>query len=275
MDHLPCHKRTFPFRMDIVTFYATYLGWLRHLTERLGLQNTLSIWKNTFADYDERLLISILSSGWHKVASDGVNQKGNNVDELVADFLSTTNLELSIAEVKNIIENTPPISQIKQYFSLDNVEKEITVYDALHLLFDALACLAESLIEKYGKQGELIVYDLLVESRLASVKDVTGSVEEFIENIAAESDTLNLFTAGLETELINKTKREAVFNVRECEWARYFQERHPDVGYLMACSTDEVAYRAFNKSLRLQRVHTIMEGSGKCDFRIYAIDETV
>lgn len=57
-----------------------------------------------------------------------------------------------------------------------------------------------------------------------------------------------------------------------CEWARYFQERHPRVGYLMACSTDETAYRAFNPSLRLQRTQTLMEGGALCDFRIYATE---
>jgi hypothetical protein len=32
------------------------------------------------------------------------------------------------------------------------------------------------------------------------------------------------------------------------------------LGYLMACSTDEAAYRAFNDTLRLQRTSTSMEG---------------
>jgi hypothetical protein len=151
------------------------------------------------------------------------------------------------------------------------VEKEITAYHALHIRFDGLAYLAESLIEKYGKQGEFIVYDLVREGRLASSQGETCSVEEFIEDFTSESDTPNLFTAGLEFEVISKSDREAVVDIQECEWARYFQERHPRVGYLMACSTDEVAYKGFNPSLRLQRTGTIMEGNEKCDFRIYAV----
>ncbi|MGD8531631.1 MAG: L-2-amino-thiazoline-4-carboxylic acid hydrolase, partial [Syntrophobacterales bacterium] len=83
----------------------------------------------------------------------------------------------------------------------------------------------------------------------------------------------NLFTAGLEIEKITETPREVVINVRECEWARYFQERHPRVGYLMACSTDEVAYKSFNRDLRMRRTQTIMEGAEKCDFKIYAISD--
>ena len=51
-----------------------------------------------------------------------------------------------------------------------------------------------------------------------------------------------------------------------------FRERHPGVGYLVACSTDEVDYRAFNEKLRMQRTSTLMEGGEVCDFRIYAVD---
>jgi hypothetical protein len=151
------------------------------------------------------------------------------------------------------------------------VEKEISTYDALHLRFDGLSYLAESLIAKYSKEGELIVYDLMVEGRILSGAGETGSVEGFIENFISEPESPNIFSAGLEMELIEKSKREAVIYIRECEWARYFQEHHPQVGYMMACSTDEVGVKAYNQSLRLQRTGTIMEGSNKCDFRIYAV----
>jgi hypothetical protein len=248
------------------------LRWFRHLSERLGLQNTLSIWENTFAEYDDKLLLKILSTEWQKTGSDKSNQVANRVKDLVAEILLTTNLELLESEVRNIIENTPPISQIKDLFSDTTVEKEISAYDALHMRFDGLACLAETLIDRYSKQGELIVYDLMVEGRIASGQGEKVSVEQFIANFMAKPDTPNLFTAGLEIEKVSQTKREAVIYIWDCEWARYFQERHPKVGYLMACSTDEVAYKSFNKSLRMQRTQTIMEGDKKCDFRIYGID---
>jgi hypothetical protein len=97
-------------------------------------------------------------------------------------------------------------------------------------------------------------------------------VAEFIDDFTFENDNRTLFTAGLQIELISKSNRDAVLFVRECEWARYFRERHPGVGYLMACSTDEVAYKAFNSSLRMQRTITLMEGGEMCDFRVYTID---
>ena len=271
MDFIPCHQRRFPYRINFLTFYESYLRWLRHLIERLGDQNIHPLWKDTFVEYDDPLLMRILSSGWYPVKTDETMPLEAKAEDLVEAFFPSADSKFSNAEVRNMVEDTPPLRQIKQLFSTHTVEKEISAYDALHIRFDGFACLAEALIENFGKQGELIVYDLMTEGRLASGQGETGSVEQFIENFTSESDTPNLFAAGLEIEVVRKTDRESIAYVRACEWARYFQERHSQVGYLMACSTDEASYKAFNPSLRLQRTGTIMEGSDLCDFRIYAL----
>jgi hypothetical protein len=272
MNDIPCRERLFPYRISAATFYAPYLRWLKHLGERLGIRPTLSIWKNTFTEYDDALLMTILSSGWQKPISAETNTV-ESIKKLITATFSTTSLEVSNDEIMGVIEITPPIPQIRAYFSNHTMEKESTAFEALHLRFDGLAYVAEMLIERYGKQGELIVYDILVAERLAATKNKAGSVAEFIEDFTAEECKPSLFTAGLKTELISKTHREAVVFVRECEWARYFQERHPSVGYLMACSTDEAAYKAFNSRLRMQRTRTLMEGGDLCDFRVYTIDK--
>jgi predicted hydrocarbon binding protein len=111
------------------------------------------------------------------------------------------------------------------------------------------------------------------EERVRAGGGKTGSVAEFISDFTSEPEEANLFTAGLDVERVGTSEREVVLKVTECAWARYFRERHPQVGYLMACSTDEVAYRAFNKRLRMQRTSTLMEGGKVCDFRIYAVGE--
>ena len=48
-------------------------------------------------------------------------------------------------------------------------------------------------------------------------------------------------------------------------------ERHPRVGYMLACALDNAAYRSFNDQIRLQRTSTLMEGGSECDFRVYAL----
>jgi hypothetical protein len=239
----------------------------------LGEDITLSLWKTTFVEYDDEYLRRILSSEWYKITPSKSNGTAEAVDSLVAEMISESRLNISENEIRTVIENTPPIFQIKNNFSHERMEREVNAYDALHLRFDGLAYLAETLIDSYGKQGELIVYDLMIAGRLVNSKGEKGSVEQFMVNFTAKPAKPNLFTAGLEIETISETAREVIINVRECEWARYFQERHPRVGYLMACSTDEVAYKSFNQHLRMQRTQTIMEGAEKCDFKIYAISD--
>jgi len=175
--------------------------------------------------------------------------------------------------VLKLIAEAPPTAQTIHAFSESRISNLVTAYQALHLRFDSLALLAEGLIDHYGKQGELIVYDLMTETRLAAVKGNTGSVKVFLDDFASTPEIPTLFTAGLDMEVISRSAAEAVVHVHGCEWARYFRERHPRVGYLIACSTDEVAYRTFNSHLRLQRTQTIMEGAPLCDFRVYALDE--
>ena len=167
----------------------------------------------------------------------------------------------------------PPIRQIRQAFPSLDVWRETTADEALHLAFGGPARLAEALIGSYGKQGELIVYDMQRNERIEASGGRTGSVAEFIADFVREPEEANLFTAGLEVEIVHASHRELVLNVTQCEWARYFRDRHPQVGYLLACSTDEAAYRAFNPLLRLQRTSTLMEGGQVCDFHIYASDE--
>ena len=81
MDYMPCRERTFLHRINFSKYYALYLRWFRHLSERLGLEDTISIWENAFANYDDQYLIGILSYGWSTVESDQSNwtpEKINN-----------------------------------------------------------------------------------------------------------------------------------------------------------------------------------------------------
>lgn len=78
-----------------------------------------------------------------------------------------------------------------------------------------------------------------------------------------------LFSAGLNAALIKQSPTEVVVHITECEWARYFRERHPTVGYVLACSTDDADLRATTDKLWLQRTSTLMEGGRVCDFRVY------
>jgi hypothetical protein len=221
-------------------------------------------------DYHDELVLDILRTGWRDVPQGEATDVEGAIAKLLSRFFPVAIEGVSSQEARQLVEEMPPICQVRKTLPCLDVWREATAYEALHLRFDGLALLTEALVRLQGKQGELIVYDIHREERITAGRGRTGTVAEFMSEFVAEPAEANLFTAGLEIETVSVSEREVVPHVKECEWARYFQEHHPEVGYLMACSTDEAAYRAFNKNLRLQRTSTLMEGGDVCDFRIYA-----
>ena len=274
MGEQPGNDKVFPFQMAtwLQGCYAAYLRWLRGLLERLGREPALAVWEEAVAGEDDGLLSQILSGGWRHAPSVETGEIETSIVALtVKNFpLSIEGLDSELA--RQWVEKMPPIQQIKQTLPELNVIKEVTAEEALHLRLHGIALLCEALICRHGKQGELIAYDLLRQGRVLVGGGKTGSVAEFIADFIAEPEEANLFTIGLKTKLVRVSDREVVLHVRQCAWARYFQKRHPLVGYLVACSTDEADYLAFNENLRMQRTSTLMEGGEVCDFRIYLPD---
>jgi hypothetical protein len=278
MSYVPCRERTFALWLaPEIEYHAwCYLNWLKHLLERLGREETLALWQDAFRAYDGELLLQILATRWEAVAEDERHDIAQGLFDVLDELFPVAVEGVAAEEARAILRHTPPFREIGQHLLDANVKRQITTYEALHLFRDGLACLAEALIERYGKQGELLAYDALLDEWSPSSEPRT-SVEDFMSNRAArfvsEPEEADIFSAGLEVEFVRATDREVVTRVVECEWARYYLERHPSVGYLLACSLDNAAYRSFNDRLRLQRRSTLMEGGPACDFRVYALDE--
>jgi hypothetical protein len=276
MSHVPCRERTFLLRLaePFAVHYATYLHWLRHFLERLGRQPTLAVWEEAFGDYDELLLLRILSDGWERVEE----QRSGEVEERIASTLAAlfpVPVEgVSAEQAREIVEGSPPFRQIRRLPSLD-LECATTTYETLHLFRDGLALLAEAMIDRHGKAGELMVYDAMLEelARRPRQMDVDDYMSRRYARFSTEPKEADIFSAGLEVEVVRGSETEVVTRVVECEWARYYRERHPRVGYLMACSVDAPACRSLNERIRLQRTCTLMEGGTECDFRVYAIEK--
>ncbi len=273
MSYTPCRERTFMLALaDAFAYHYWYnLLWLKTLLQRLGCEPTLALWEEAFRDYDEALLLQILSSGWRETeeGADVEQDLSQALDELFPEPVEGVTQDAA----RTLLENTPPFRQIRQHLPSLNLRRKSTTYEALHLFSDARAYVAEALLDRYGKQGELIAYDAMLEEWPRGPEPRT-SVEDFMSNRAARisspPDEPDLFSAGLEVELVRASEAEVVSRVVECEWARYFRERHPRVGYLLACASDNAAYRSINERLRLQRTSTLMEGGSECDFRVYA-----
>jgi hypothetical protein len=279
MVYIPCKDRVFSLWLapEYAEFYSTYLYWLKHLLERLGRQPTLKIWLTALADYDDQLLNEILATGWQAVEDEDLFDAQAEIVAALSEIFPAAVDGVSTQEARQLIDSTPPFAQINKHFPSLDVKRDISTYQALHLLFDSLALLTETLIDLHGKQGELIAYDAMM-ARWAERQQHTIPVAKFMAGRAArfstQPDEADMFSAGLEVEFIQASETEVVTAVKECEWARYYQEHHPRVGYLLACSLDNAAYKSFNQRIRLQRTSTIMEGGELCDFRVYALDET-
>lgn len=274
MAHIPCRERTFPLRLQfwLLKMYGEYLLWYRHLIERLGRDATDTVWKAAFSVYPENLVSRLLSSGWEP-DPDADEDSETRTAEHVRRFFPDSIEDVSAQQARTLVESTPPIPHITRQLPSPAMIRMSTTYEALLLLKEGFALLAEFLLDRYGKSGELMVYDILIEEvDQAGFRPIT--VEEFVsqrrERFTRTPDILDMHSAGLEVELISSSETEIVTHVKECEWARFYRERHPRVGYLLSCSRDDAAYRAMNPQLRLQRTTTLMEGGDRCDFRIFA-----
>jgi hypothetical protein len=272
MEYIPCPERVFALKLPptYVRMFTSYAHWLKHLLERLGRGPALEVWQRAFRDGGDALLEEILGAGWEALDDDEVDALAQGAS--VVDELFTTAVEgVSAEEAKRILAQSPPILQIGQRLPSLNAVRETTAYEALHVVLGQMALLAEALIELHGKEGELIAYDILSRQRTRGLETV--GVAEFLGSFTEESPEPDIFSAGLESKLVRAGETEVVVHIVECEWARYFREHHPRVGYLIACSGDEAHYRAANPRLRLQRTSTLMEGGEVCDFRVYAVSE--
>jgi hypothetical protein len=258
---------------EVLKFYGNYAGWLKKLTERLGYERTLKVWQDAYHNYDETKLEKILSSGWIKKNDDKSGNQDEKINDIIETYFSLPVEGLTKNEAKQLIEIAPPIVQIKKNYPTLYVRKDITAYDYIHLSLNGVALLVESLIKHFRKEGELIAYDFIRGKRTKGSENDNLSVKELISAIGSitKSDKPNLMTVALKVDIISSTEKEIIIHVKACEWARYFRENHPKVGYLINCSTDEAAYRTANKSIRMQRTGTIMEGNKICDFRVYAV----
>jgi hypothetical protein len=273
MDYIPCRKRTFPLELapEYVRCFKSYAQWLRHILERLGRDATLQVWRHAFEDGEDKLLRESLSTGWEDSEEAGTDVEAQITDILSAQFPPPIQ-GVTAQEARKLIEDSTPFRQIMRRLSSLHVSKEISTYEKLHLFRGGLSMLAESLIDLHGKQGEYIAYDAMLYPIIWECRPQMDAAE-FLGTFRAKPTPSTMHGAGLEIDIIHPSDDEVLIHVRECEWARYYRERHPRVGYLMACSMDYASNRAINPQVRTQRTMTLMEGGELCDFRIYIVEE--
>lgn len=273
MEEKPRQERVFAFRLapELCTCVERNVHWLRHLLERLGREAALAVWGEVLASPEDALLADVLGGNWQADPEEPVDVGGRMEAALAASFSRPVE-GVTAAEARALVEQLPPLPQARQRLADPNVVQEVTTYQSLHLSFHGLALLIEALIDRHGKQGELIAYDTL-KSWVEAGRGGEMGAEEFLEVFKVPLDPGTRQGAGLDYTLFRAAADEVVMLIQGCAWARYYREHHPRVGYMLACSMDETSYRGMNPRIRMQRTTTLMEGGALCDFRIYALPE--
>jgi hypothetical protein len=274
MDDIPCRERTFPLELapGYVRCFKSYAQWLRHVLERLGRNATLQVWRHAFQDDEDELLRDILSTGWKDAKKVGTDIEAQIADILAAQFPSPVQ-GMAAQEARRLIEDSTPFRQIVQRHKSLHVTKEISTYERLHLFRGGLSMLAESLIDLHGKQGGYIAYDAMLYPIIWQCRPQMDAAE-FLGTFRTKPAPSTMYGAGLALDILQPSDDEVLIQITECEWARYYREHHPRVGYLMACSMDYASYRAIHPQVRTQRTTTLMEGGERYDFRIYIVEQT-
>jgi L-2-amino-thiazoline-4-carboxylic acid hydrolase len=271
--NLDLRSRTFELRLE-PSWKRTVdsrLVWLESMLRRLGREVSLALWNEAFRTPDDGRMAAILETGWE--AYDDESGGTVRLDEAIDAHFSEPVEGIAGADAHALVLMDAGIRlPVERHPSL-KVRRQITTYDSLHLRLDGVARLAGAMTSHLGKEGELIAYDLCRDRSIASAA-AQGRNRPAAEVLREWADLprtteATIFSAGLDVELVKESDIEVILHVTACEWARYFRERHPSVGYLVACSTDEAGLRAATDALFMQRSSTIMEGGAFCGFRIY------
>ncbi len=275
----PCRQRGYPIELaaDFCEQYRFRLHLLKYLWERLGRESALAVWTAAPQGSDE-LTERILAADWQPTPTEHRIDVEAFITRAVAELFPIGLEGLDAARARAMVDAMAPFPALRARFGDLNVTRAISSYETIHLFFHDIARLAETLIELHGKRGELIAYDAMLFAQVIDQKERLDASEylqaKHVRFQKGFADP-NLFTAGLERRIVRASDKELVWQVTQCEWARYFREHHPKVGSIISCTTDHALYGSHNPKIRLQLTSTLMEGDGACNFRLYAIDDAL
>jgi hypothetical protein len=145
--------------------------------------------------------------------------------------------------------------------------EDVTLLDRAKIQSEVVVPLIRALERELGAiRAHAIVRDALAdefrEMARQWVREADGDTMAAFVRFAAYSN------AGdpLEYVALEAPENELHFDVRRCDYARFFQEiGAPELGFLLVCSADGPIAEALG--IGLERTQTMMQGSDHCDFR--------
>ena len=267
----PPEPRRFDFSLSerYAAALKTHALVYRHLIERVGIDAANASWEALPSDPDPltREILALDARPEPEESSEA------GLMEPVREVFSAPVRGITAENATRFLRSKPPFSFIDAAVPAIQGVFAVTTVQYLHLFKDALARVAEGAVSAYGRAGGLMIYDALL-SDWDSVDPI--SADEFmrtrLERYRNPPETPDIFSAGLDIELVRGDRREILAHVTDCAWATHFREHHPSVGYLLACSQDDPIYRLQCQGVRFQRRCTLMEGGPYCEFFFYRTD---
>ncbi len=251
---------------EVAGALATDATLYRHLLERLGVEAADALW-NALPDAPGALTREILSQEARPEA-DPLSEAG--MREEVERVFATPARGVTAEQAFAFLRRKPPFASIAALVPSVRGVLSVTTYEWLHLTRDARARVAEEAIVRFGKAAEFMIYDALLGEASGWGKiPAADFMQQRLARYRTTPETPNAFSAGLDITLVRGDESEILAHVTQCEWARYFRERHPSVGYLLACALDDPMYRLLCDGVRFQRRCTLMEGGSHCEFYFY------
>lgn len=268
MSYVYCRDRKAVCEISAFLLSAGHLDWLMKLAERFG---SISIEKivNSHEISVNRNELSNLFNGWELSQNQTEDSKIVFENQLSEWFVQNTVSNDNATTYKKWLYNILPIDHILNTYGSNIFRKVFSAYDFLKILFSTRAIFAVKLIAIYGKEAELVIYDYWKDTRFNSIKGQTVTISELIDDFTAPLPDHSIIAAAQEIEVIGKNDNEAIIHVKECEWARYFNDHYPSIGYLFSCSCDEIGLRGLNENIRFLRTKTLMQGDSYCNAYIY------
>lgn len=245
---------------------STYATVYRHLIERLGVEAANTLW-DALPKVPDTLTREILAL---KARPEDEPLTEEELREGVHNVFASPVRGVTPEKALGFLCRKPPFASVEAAVPSGQGVLSLTTYEWLHVFRDALARIAEQAMTSYGKAAEFMIYDALL-SEAAGWDKIPA--KEFMQQRLARyqttPETPNPYSTGLDIALVRGDEREIVAHVTRCEWADYYRERHPSVGYLLACSLDDPMYRLLCDDVRFQRRSTLMEGGPCCEFCFY------
>lgn len=129
---------------------------------------------------------------------------------------------------------------------------------------------AEMLATVGEEKANLILDSAIRKAAIAEGKSFAAKAEGGVTTMADFIKLYELWThdGALDIEVHEASDVAFNFDVTRCKYAETYRDMGlGHIGHLMSCNRDGTFCQGYDKNIKLDRQHTIMDGSPRCTFR--------